>query len=210
MHLETDLYQPSGSTFRARPGDLAAHIPWVTNLNSRLPPGSAYFMEIGHNGNGDIEAATDGNAPCNPDTGIEYPDQIDTALEFQKPLGTGTDIWPPTPKNYTWSSQCAAADTLASWFENPTNRDNFAHISHTFTHEALNNATYADTWKEIQFNIKWLAQVGLSNAKRFSSKGLIPPAITGLHNGDAIRAWMDQGIVNVVGDNTRPVLLNTV
>lgn len=124
--------------------------------------------------------------------------------------GTGTSIWPSTPKNYSWSSTCAGLDTLATWFENPTNRDNFAHISHTFTHEDLDNATFSDTWKEIQFNVKWLAQVGISNAKQFSPNGLIPPAITGLHNGDAIQAWMEQGIVNVVGDNTRPVLLNTV
>lgn len=50
------------------------------------------MQEIGHNGNGDIEAAVDVNDAgnlndCNPDTGIEYPDQVDTALEFQKPLG---------------------------------------------------------------------------------------------------------------------------
>lgn len=180
MHLETDLYQPNGTTFRARPGDLAAHVTWQANLNSRLPPGSAYFIEIGHNGNGDIEAAVDYNDnnnlnDCNPDTGIEYPDQVDTSLEFQKPLGTGTSIWPSTPKNYTWSSKCAALDTLASWFENSANRDNFAHISHTFTHEDLDNATFSDAWKEIQFNVKWLAQVGLSSAKRFSPNGLIPP-----------------------------------
>jgi len=44
----------------------------------------------------------------------------------------------------------------------------------------------------------------------FSSNGIIPPAITGLHNGDAIRAWHDAGIRNVVGDNTRPSLMNSV
>lgn len=44
----------------------------------------------------------------------------------------------------------------------------------------------------------------------FSPKGLIPPAITGLHNGDAIRAWHDAGIIYVVGDNTRPLLMNQV
>ena len=45
-------------------------------------------------------------------------------------------------------------------------------------------------------------------AKRWSPKGIIPPAITGLHNADAIKAWMDNGIVHVVGDNTRPPLRN--
>jgi hypothetical protein len=84
-------------------------------------------------------------------------------------------------------------------------------MSHTFTHEGLNNATYFDANREIVWNKAWLNQVGLSgNSARFSPNGLIPPAITGLHNGDVIQAWLANGISNVVGDNTRPVLRNTV
>lgn len=70
-------------------------------------------------------------------------------------------------------------------------------------------ATYDDTDREMSFNIAWMKQLGIANAKRFSGKGLIPPAITGLHNGDAIRAFMKNGITAVVGDNTRPVLQNS-
>jgi hypothetical protein len=77
------------------------------------------------------------------------------------------------------------------------------------SHEDLTNATYSDAAKEIQFNKAWLKQIGLDAATRFSPNGIIPPAITGLHNADVIKAWMDNGIVNVVGDNTRPLLLNT-
>jgi hypothetical protein len=51
--------------------------------------------------------------------------------------------------------------------------------------------------------------VGIADATRFS-EGLIPPAITGLHNGDALRAWLTAGVKYVVGDNTRPVLMNQV
>ena len=58
------------------------------------------------------------------------------------------------------------------------------------------------------FNVAWLNQTSLDASPHFSPNGLIPPAITGLHNGDVIRAWMQNGIVNVVGDNTRPVLTN--
>jgi hypothetical protein len=76
------------------------------------------------------------------------------------------------------------------------------------THEALNNATYADCSKEVSFNRAWLQQSGLSSARKFSNNGLIPPAITGLHNADAIRAWLDNGIKYVVGDNTRAILMN--
>ena len=93
---------------------------------------------------------------------------------------------------------------------NATNRDSFAHVSHTFTHEGENNATYSDVVREITWNQKWADQIGLSAAKFWSPRGIIPPAITGLHNGDALRAWAENGIVNVVGDNTRPVLRNSV
>jgi hypothetical protein len=211
MHLATMLYSPSDVAFRSRPADMAAHVAWQNALNTRLPAGSKYFIEIAHNGNGDIEYATEvPNTKCTPPDFIDLPAQDATALEFQKPLGSGTDLWPATPSNYVWSPVCVAQDPLLAWFKVAANRNNFAHLSHTFTHESLNNATYSDANKEIVFNAMWMNQVGLTAATRFSAKGLVPPAITGLHNGDVIRAWVANGITNVVGDNTRPALMNTV
>jgi hypothetical protein len=55
MFLESDIYSPAGTTYQVTPADLAQHITWMANLNSRLPAGSSYFMEIAHNGNGNIE-----------------------------------------------------------------------------------------------------------------------------------------------------------
>jgi hypothetical protein len=177
-------------------------------------------------------ATTGGSSSCNPATAIEFDEGPATTLEFQKQLGTGTDIWPPSPVAYSWSLTCASNDDLAKWFQTPANRDAFAHISHTlsftsfiyifefsilntdcfcsFAHESLNNATYSDANREIFFNKQWMSQVGIASASKFSPNGLIPPAITGLHNGDAIKAFMDNGITAVVGDNTRPVLKNQV
>jgi hypothetical protein len=83
-----------------------------------------------------------------------------------------------------------------------------AHSNLRSSHMDLTNATYSDTAKEITFNQAWLKQVGLDTAARWSGSGIIPPAITGLHNADALRAWKENGIINVVGDNTRPPLLN--
>ncbi|KAK3682052.1 hypothetical protein B0T22DRAFT_432386 [Podospora appendiculata] len=208
MHLETDIYQPNGTTFRIRTSDLDTHKNWQVDINTRLPSGSNYFIEVGHNGNGDIEAATNlaSSASCVPDYAVEYDSPPDTPLEFQKPLGTGTDLWPPEFSTYGWSLTCAKLDAIATWFYNNPNA--FAAVSHTFTHEELNNATYHDASREIAFNTAWLKQIGLWTSARFSSIGLIPPGITGLHNGDAIRAWMDNGIRYVVGDNTRPILRN--
>ena len=118
------------------------------------------------------------------------------------------DYWPNTPTSYGWSLTCAKIDRLASWFTTAANRDAFSHLSHTFTHLNLDNATNADTTREIVFNQAWLKQVGIS-AGTFSPNGLIPPAITGMHNGDAIQAWITNGITQVVGDNSRPLLTNS-
>ncbi|QDS77911.1 hypothetical protein FKW77_000823 [Venturia effusa] len=214
MHLETDIYQPAGKLYRVVPADMSTHITWAKALNTRLPAGSSYKIEIGHNGNGAVENALAVNpSACTPTSAIEYPEQIDTALEFQKPLGTGTNIWPATPATYPvgWGATCLKTDPLASWFTTTANwQGTFTHISHTFTHAALNNATNSDAVKEITFNKQWFTTMGMTAAASFSSSGIIPPAITGLHNGDVIKAWLDNGITHVVGDNTRPPLLNTV
>ncbi|EDU47646.1 hypothetical protein PtrSN002B_008332 [Pyrenophora tritici-repentis] len=212
MFLETELYRPQGQIFRVKPEDLSVHVQWQAGLNARMPAGSDYFVEIGHNGNGDIEASvetTKGQTVCSPSNAIEYAEQKDGSPEYQKPPGTGVNIWPTTPTQYTWSLECAKLDALENWFAVASQRDAFAHISHTFSHMDLTNATYSDASKEITFNQAWLKQVGLDAAKRWSPNGIIPPAITGLHNADVIKAWMDNGINNVVGDNTRPPLRNT-
>jgi hypothetical protein len=134
MFLETPMYRPSGQNYRCKPEDLDMHVDWQQQINSIMPAGSEYFIEIGHNGNGDIEAATDtseGEEVCNPNMGIDYPDQKDGNPEYTKPPGTGTNIWPNTPTEYTWSLECAELDELQNWFADTSNRDHFAHISHT-------------------------------------------------------------------------------
>jgi hypothetical protein len=55
MFLVTDLYSPAGAEYSIKPTDLAQHITWMASVNAKLPGGSNYFIEIGHNGNGNIE-----------------------------------------------------------------------------------------------------------------------------------------------------------
>jgi hypothetical protein len=134
MFLETPMYRPQGQNYRCKPEDLDLHVSWQATLNTKLPKGSEFFIEIGHNGNGDIEAATntaEGERTCSPNTGIEYADQPDGNPEYTKPPGTGKDIWPATPAKYSWSLECAEIDELENWFADEDNRDSFAHISHT-------------------------------------------------------------------------------
>ena len=58
MFLATDIYSPAGTSYQVLPEDLDSHIDWVKDINGRLPKGSNYFIEIGHNGNGNIEVKT--------------------------------------------------------------------------------------------------------------------------------------------------------
>lgn len=214
MFLETDIYySASGAneTFRIRTQDMDGIKAWIPTILAKMNPGSVYFPEVGHNGNGNIENSSNtdaGNTACRGGA-IEYDSPPDTPLEFQKPLGTGTNLWPAKPTVYDWSAACTKMDPLLKWWTTAANLNSFGVISHTFTHEEQDNATYSDVYKEISFNQAWIKQVGLDQGAHWTGNGIIPPAITGLHNGDALQAWWDNGITNCVGDNTRPALLNT-
>ncbi|RSL61026.1 hypothetical protein CEP54_006446 [Fusarium duplospermum] len=213
VQLATGLYHPAGEEFKIRTDDLEGHVTWQVNLNARLPAGSEYWLEMAHNGNGDIIAAVEqptGDANCVPDYAVDYDYPPDTPLEWTKPPGTGEDKWSDefVYGEYPWSQTCAKLDDFASWFLNTDNLNAFAHLSHTFTHLELNNATYKDAAREIDFNRAWMSQMGIDQAQRYSTNGLVPPAITGLHNADVIKAWLDNEILYVVGDNTRTPLKN--
>ena len=144
MFLISDIYRPAGRTYRITTADMDQHKTWTADIQRRLPAGSKYFLDIGHNGNGNIEAGADlGGNQCGIGP-IEYDEQIDTPLEFKKPLGTGKNLWPSTPTTYPYTTTCTNLDPLKVWFAKAANRDVFAHVSHTFTHEDQNNATYFD------------------------------------------------------------------
>ncbi|KAL4870855.1 hypothetical protein BDV12DRAFT_45136 [Aspergillus spectabilis] len=208
MFLQTEIYQPAGENYRITTADMDGISAWLPSIRAKLNPGSTYYVEIGHNGNGNIEAGQEvvGYDTCSGGA-IYYDVPPDTPAEWKKPLGTGESRWPTAPTSFTWTTTCLNADPLLIWFQEHLNE--YAHLSHTFTHLEQNNATYADINKEISFNQAWLERIGFTAANYFTSNGIIPPAITGLHNGDALRAWWDNGITNCVGDNTRPALLNT-
>jgi hypothetical protein len=214
VFVETELYQ-TNKPYRILPADFQEHVAWMKEVNSKLPAGSSYMIELGHNGNGNIEAAVDNDydndpARCNPQEGVEYDTQTDGPLEYMKPIGTGKDLWNKKFKNYSWSLKCSQLDPLEVYFANKTNMLSFFHVSHTFTHEDQTNATYADVMKEISWNQAWFKAIGFTDSAskaHYSDSGLIPPGITGLHNGDALRAWDENGIRYAVGDNSRPILM---
>jgi hypothetical protein len=187
------------------------HVSWTYDINSRLPKGSSYFTEFGFCANGNAIYANSNAANYSMTCGAPVFSSWEepTELEYEKPLGSGVNAWTPSPQ-FIWTPDCAYLDPLVRFFANITNRDAIGLVSHTFTHLSLNNATYHDALREIQFNLIYADLLNFTKAKRFSGSGLIPPAISGVHNGDAIRAWADNGLWNAVGDNSRPSLRNQV
>ena len=136
MFLNTFIYNSQGQdgTYRCTPDDLSMHATWQTQINARMNAGSEFFLEIGHNGNGNIGTAVDtpvGTKICTPRPGIQRVDQDVADDNWMKPVGTGVNTWPTTPAQYIWTLDCAATDSLEQWFGDATNRDNFAHVSHT-------------------------------------------------------------------------------
>ncbi|KAF3906212.1 hypothetical protein ABW20_dc0101549 [Dactylellina cionopaga] len=213
LFLPSAIYGSNGGTFRLRPSDVSEHLSWQADLNSRLVAdgnaGSAYFIEFGFNGNGNfIYTQTIGGvtATCPVPITFVRPEEV-TALEYQKVLGSGTDMWPPN-STFGWNLACMKKDPLVAQFMDKTVRDAFGLMSHTFTHLGENPITYDDAYREITFNQQFAKLATFDKAAKWSSKGLIPPAITGLHNGDAIRAWSTAGLTSCVGDNTRPPLMS--
>ncbi|KAF2008396.1 putative extracellular serine-rich protein [Aaosphaeria arxii CBS 175.79] len=218
VFVMTELYPDYKQSYRIKAADFSEHVAWMKEINAKLPAGSNYIIELGHNGNGNIEAAVekdyDNNpAKCKPQEGVDYPAQTDGPPEYMKPIGTGKDLWDKKFKEYQWTKACSDLDPLETYFSDKQNMNAYFHVSHTFTHEDETNATYSDVVKEISWNQEWFKRIGFTDAKSspyFSPNGLIPPGITGLHNGDAIRAWLENGIKFAVGDNSRPILMNRV
>jgi len=81
MFLTTKLWtspDPTGN-YRVVPSDLEGHIPWMASINSRLPAGSNYTIELGHNGNGNIGVCNCCVLPCLNTTYVHPRAEIDTS-----------------------------------------------------------------------------------------------------------------------------------
>ncbi len=79
----------------------------------------------------------------------------------------------------------------------------FHWVSHTFTHPDLDRISFKRMTDEIRANQAFLQDfIGLDH-KNFSPHSVVTPHISGLFNKEALRALMENGIYNVVGDNSR-------
>jgi hypothetical protein len=82
--------------------------------------------------------------------------------------------------------------------------------SHTFTHEDLNNCSYTDAYSELIYNRNFATAAGWSNLPTWSNFSMVSPGISGVFNGDALKAFVDAGYSSIVGDTSRPNIGNPI
>jgi hypothetical protein len=49
------MFDVPTKNIRVGPNDLDAHVAWIPTVRAKLNPGSDWWIEVGHNGNGNIE-----------------------------------------------------------------------------------------------------------------------------------------------------------
>eukprot|EP00026_Physarum_polycephalum_P003715 Phypoly_transcript_03729.p1 GENE.Phypoly_transcript_03729~~Phypoly_transcript_03729.p1 ORF type:complete len:737 (+),score=86.88 Phypoly_transcript_03729:116-2326(+) len=100
-----------------------------------------------------------------------------------------------------------SADPL--YLELKLRQNSFFFESHTFTHPSLDPYTYEQTLDELTQNIELAHDFfGTTNSTNvYSSSAMVTPSISGLFNGEVLRALAAVGITTVVGDNSRPELV---
>lgn len=80
------------------------------------------------------------------------------------------------------------------------NQGKFKWINHTWDHQNLDAISYADAVSEIQQNNTMANTLGFVN---YSKTNLIQPDISGLNNGEFLRAAWDTGVRYLISDTSR-------
>eukprot|EP00127_Corallochytrium_limacisporum_P007252 Clim_evm8s245 gene=Clim_evmTU8s245 len=190
---------------RTSVSDMQAHVDWVRAMHG---DDNEFMIELVYNGNGpSLELKR--NFIVRDEEQSVYSKAAHLPKNWRKPLteGYANDTWPEAYELETVQAQFEA-DPLLKWSHE--NYRDFYWVSHTFSHLILNNVTYYDAWCEIYFNEQFMDDVfgDVPDMERyFSRHGIVSGGISGLFNGDNLRAWTDLGIVNAVGDNSHANVL---
>ncbi|KAJ3126138.1 hypothetical protein HK098_007849 [Nowakowskiella sp. JEL0407] len=210
--LETEgptLPNQSSKIYSTSPSDMDNLAQWRRDLHNRLPKGSNFKIELAYNAIGMLMKG-------NPAATLNIDSENYVLNDFVKPLGGGDNRWPnPVPSDADigiTNDSIASSNPLFNYFNGPDRRQKqseYFWLSHTFTHENLNNASYRDANLEVSMNIKATKSLlKFFNESYFSPNSIVTPQISGLRNGDAIKAIVDNGINYAVGDDSRPELIS--
>eukprot|EP00026_Physarum_polycephalum_P003031 Phypoly_transcript_03040.p1 GENE.Phypoly_transcript_03040~~Phypoly_transcript_03040.p1 ORF type:complete len:833 (+),score=110.97 Phypoly_transcript_03040:44-2542(+) len=123
------------------------------------------------------------------------------ALNPTLPEGSHVTVeWPFNGAGTTWY---ISPDTLFSKAKALQNK--FWFLSHTWDHPCdLDTGSYAEMSGEITNNTQFTPSflTGGLSSPQFSGDSIVTPCITGLFNGQVLKAMVDNGIVNCVGDTS--------
>jgi len=185
--------------FRISQSDIEDFIAFKKNITEKMPEGSSFTVDLAFNGNGLL-----------PDSDqLQVDGERYVEIDFIKPMGEGVTNWPVNRFEPNWTEEYLSRDKLYQYFKVKENRANFFWSSHTFTHENLDNASRSDIDNEIRVNIEMAKMLDLVDEEWWSSKSIITPQISGLHNGDAIEIFRQYGIVSATGDISRDDITNS-
>lgn len=126
-------------------------------------------------------------------------------------LPVGSDFVLTFPFNMATVAQNGGTTADPLYLAAKTMRDDFFWESHTYSHPYLDNMTYDEVKEELDKNTegaKELFDNDLNNPM-YCRKSIVTPSISGMYNGEALRAMWDVGLRYVVGDNSRPDLVPT-
>jgi len=193
MDLEAPHYRTSVK-------DMENIIDWQKDLSGRLPKGSDIKIELAINGIHILTKA--GHKQYEAKDWTYY----DTTYDYKKPTDEyGSIRWGDNIDSDWDDNILQSNDPLYKFFKNPDNQDNFFFLTHTFSHEKLDYASYHDTDVEMKLNIKMSSQpyLGMYERPCYSQHSIVTPEISGLHNSDALRALTENKVIYAVGDTSR-------
>jgi len=188
--------------YRTSVEDMENIAEWQIEVSNRLPKGSDIKIELAINGFHILNKAQHKQLIVQDWT--DYPQY---GYGYKKPLGDdiGSKRW-GTNFDTDWDDNFLQEhDDLYRYFKDPKNQDDFFWLTHTFSHQKLDFATYHDADTEMKLNIKMSSEpyLGMYERPCFSPNSIVTPEISGLHNGDALRALSDNNVLYAVGDTSR-------
>ena len=150
--------------------------------------------------------------PCSTpaaDTGVEFritSSDLQNVVNWQTNLQTSpltADVQLSLAFNGVGATGIYQPDDLTPAVKKAKNRNSFFWISHTFTHQNLDNVTYDVASQEFLKNIRQAKTLGFTKPQ-FDRQNLVTPEVSGLLNPMALQAAFDAGVRYVVSDTSRP------
>ncbi|ORX56606.1 hypothetical protein BCR36DRAFT_580921 [Piromyces finnis] len=195
----SDKFYNKNKFYKNTVADFDNLVRYQNEILTKMPAGSSYHLELVFNGNGILDDSSY-NLDIEEDEGVSN--------NFIKPKGTGVCKWPEYPYPATWLESELDKNSLFNFFKEKYAHENFYWASHGFTHQSLNNATFTDVANQIEVNKKMALHLGISDKGIFSRHVIIPPHSSGLHNGDAIDAFIKNNIEVAFGNIHREDITN--